>query len=144
MQPRDYHAGASVTQQGILKGGVSLYGWPPVWLVWNQLYDYWQFCFYLQNRLIQTSQTGGQLYRDTSPFSIPWTQGTKVFQPCRQAEQCRRWFWVNTAASRPWCGQSPLVRYHLKDHLHWRQLFAKLPAIATVAVLALASLRPVL
>jgi len=30
------------------------------------------FCFYLQNRLIQTSQTGGQQYNDTSPFSIPW------------------------------------------------------------------------
>ncbi len=30
------------------------------------------FCFYLQNRLIQTSQTGGQWYSDTSPFSIPW------------------------------------------------------------------------
>jgi hypothetical protein len=30
------------------------------------------FCFYLQNRLIQTSQTGGQWYNDTSPFSIPW------------------------------------------------------------------------
>jgi hypothetical protein len=27
----------------------------------------------LQNRLIQTSQTGGQLYSDTSSFSIPWT-----------------------------------------------------------------------
>jgi hypothetical protein len=24
------------------------------------------FCFYLQNRLIQTSQTGGQWYSDTS------------------------------------------------------------------------------
>jgi len=35
----------------------------------------WQltfFCFYLQNRLIQTSQTGGQWYNDTPPFSIPW------------------------------------------------------------------------
>ncbi len=30
------------------------------------------FCFYLRNRLIQTSQTGGQRYNDTSPFSIPW------------------------------------------------------------------------
>jgi len=28
-------------------------------------------CFYLQNRQIQTSQTGGQRYSDTSPFSIP-------------------------------------------------------------------------
>jgi hypothetical protein len=26
------------------------------------------FCFYLQNRLIQTSQTGGQRYSDTSPW----------------------------------------------------------------------------
>jgi len=32
-------------QQGILKGEVSLYCWPPVWLVWNQLYEYWQFSF---------------------------------------------------------------------------------------------------
>jgi hypothetical protein len=30
-----------------------------------------KFCFYLQNRSIQTGQTGGQLYNDTSPFSIP-------------------------------------------------------------------------
>jgi len=30
------------------------------------------FCFYLQNRLIQTSQTGGQWYSDTSHLSIPW------------------------------------------------------------------------
>ncbi len=29
------------------------------------------FSFYLQNRLIQTSQTGGQQNSDTSPFSIP-------------------------------------------------------------------------
>ena len=27
--------------------------------------------FYLQNRLIQTSQTGGQLYSDTSPLVFP-------------------------------------------------------------------------
>ena len=30
------------------------------------------FCFYLQNRLILTSQTGGQWYSDTSPLSFPW------------------------------------------------------------------------
>jgi hypothetical protein len=33
------------SRQGILKGEVSLYHWPPVWLVWNPLYDYWQFIF---------------------------------------------------------------------------------------------------
>jgi hypothetical protein len=54
----------------MLKGEVSMYHWPPVWLIWNQLFDYWQFLFYLQNRLIQTSQTGGQQYSDTSPYSI--------------------------------------------------------------------------
>ncbi len=30
---------------GNTKGEVSLYDWPPVWLVWNQLYDNWQFLF---------------------------------------------------------------------------------------------------
>jgi hypothetical protein len=30
------------------------------------------FCFYMQNKLIQTGQTGGQQYSDTSPFSTPW------------------------------------------------------------------------
>ena len=36
------------------------------------------FCFYFQNRLIQTSKTGGQRYSDTSPFSFPW----KTFEEC--------------------------------------------------------------
>jgi hypothetical protein len=31
------------------------------------------FCFYLQNRLIQTSQIGGQLYSDTSPLVFSGT-----------------------------------------------------------------------
>jgi hypothetical protein len=35
------------------------------------------FCFYLQNRLIQTSQTGGQWYSDTFPLSIPWREREK-------------------------------------------------------------------
>jgi hypothetical protein len=34
------------------------------------------FCFYFQNRLIRTSQTGGQWYSDTSPISIPWVNTT--------------------------------------------------------------------
>jgi hypothetical protein len=39
------------------------------------------FCFYLQNRLIQTSQTGGQQYSDTSPFSIPCCVSTEELVP---------------------------------------------------------------
>ncbi len=40
------------SKQGILKGEVSLYCWPPVWLVWNQLYDNhrYQRC---KNRLLK-------------------------------------------------------------------------------------------
>jgi len=70
------------------KGEVSLYNWPPVWLVWNHLYDYWQFLFYLQNRLIQTSQTGGQWYSDTSPFSFPCFVSCLQLMPEVQALHC--------------------------------------------------------
>jgi hypothetical protein len=38
------------------------------------------FCFYLRNRLIQTSQTGGQWYSDTSPFSIPCSECRGAFE----------------------------------------------------------------
>jgi hypothetical protein len=34
-----------ILHQGTLKWEVSLYCWPPLWLVWNQLYDNWQFSF---------------------------------------------------------------------------------------------------
>jgi hypothetical protein len=66
------------SDQGILKAEVSLYGWPPDWMVCNQLHDNWQFLFLFENRLIQTIQTGGQWYSDTSPFSIPCSDGHKV------------------------------------------------------------------
>jgi hypothetical protein len=36
--------------QGTLKGEVSLYCWPPVWLVWNQLYDRVQFLFLYEKK----------------------------------------------------------------------------------------------
>jgi hypothetical protein len=39
------------------------------------------FCFHLQNRLIQTIQTGGQKYSDTSPFSIPWSDLLELNHP---------------------------------------------------------------
>jgi len=45
-------------------------------------------CFYLQNRLIQNSQTGGQWYSDTSPFSIPCAESHYAeccYTECRSA-----------------------------------------------------------
>ncbi len=62
--------------QGILKGEVSLYRWPPVWLVWYQLYDNWQFLF-LFAKQTNPNQTGGRWYSDTSPLSIPWFHDRK-------------------------------------------------------------------
>jgi hypothetical protein len=58
--------------QGILKGAYHctvdlLFDWFGISCMTTD-----NVCFYLQNRLIQTSQTGGQQYSDTSPFSIPW------------------------------------------------------------------------
>jgi hypothetical protein len=38
-----------------------------------------QFCFYLQNRLIQTCQTGGEQYSDTSPLVFPGLGGESCF-----------------------------------------------------------------
>ncbi len=61
-------------KQGILKGEVSLYRWPPVWPVWISL-----FCknCQLSYSWFQKSQIGGQPYTDTSPFSIiPCSKGT--------------------------------------------------------------------
>ncbi len=63
------------------------------------------FCFYLQNRLIQTSQTGGQWYPDTSPFSIPWVgfhchqysaiQMRKCVKTKIQTSHWKAHFWVH-------------------------------------------------
>jgi hypothetical protein len=64
--------------QGILKGEVSLYHYLLVDWFGISCMTTDNFCSYLQNILIQTSQTGGQRYSDTSPFSIPWSMTTTV------------------------------------------------------------------
>ncbi len=53
------------------RGKCHLYRWPPVDWFGISCMTTDNFCFYLQNRLIQTSLTGGQWYSDTCPFSIP-------------------------------------------------------------------------
>jgi len=37
--------------QILLKGEVSLYHWPPVWLVWNRLYGNWQLLFLIAKQI---------------------------------------------------------------------------------------------
>ncbi len=58
-------------EQGILKGKYHwtidlLFDWFGTSCMTND-----NFCFYLQNRQIQTSQTGGQRYSDISPLVFP-------------------------------------------------------------------------
>jgi hypothetical protein len=61
----------SQLRPGNTKGEVSLYCWPPVWLVWNWLYDYWKCLFLFAKQTNPNSQTGGQQYSDTFSISIP-------------------------------------------------------------------------
>jgi len=60
------------------------------------------FCFYLQNTLIQTSQTGGHRYSDTSPFSIPCRKSSKqsttqhiVYEPTMYCLLLHAWHWLS-------------------------------------------------
>ncbi len=55
--------------QEILKGEVSLYRWPPVWLVWIQLNDFWQFLFLFSNQTDSNQSNRRSMVQ--SPLSIP-------------------------------------------------------------------------
>jgi hypothetical protein len=57
--------------QGILKGEVSLYCWPPVWLFWNQLYDYRQFLFLFVKQTDPNQSNRRSMVQWYFPFSIP-------------------------------------------------------------------------
>ncbi len=56
----------------ILKGEVSLYHWPPVWLVWNQLYCNWQFLFLFAKQTNPNQSNRRSIVQWYFPFSIPW------------------------------------------------------------------------
>ncbi len=61
-----------VPKQGILHREVSLYHWPPVWLVWNQLYDNWQFLFLFAKWTDPNQSNRRSMVHGYFPFSIPW------------------------------------------------------------------------
>ncbi len=56
----------------ILKGEASLYHWPPVWLVWNQLYGYWQFLFLFAKQTNPNQSNRRSMVQWYFLFSIPW------------------------------------------------------------------------
>ncbi len=135
--------------QRILKGEVSLYHWPPVWLVWNQLYGNWQFWF-LSAKQTNPNQsnrrTTGQWY---FPFSIPWYLYLHLICSIGLIMS-----WTNPGLDEPipsdfertdmmtstlneHCSRFWIIS--LKLHLHKRFVVDKNAAAATVHVLALAS-----
>jgi hypothetical protein len=68
---RTYKVSKLSITQGKLKGKVSLYHWPPVWLVWNRLYANWQFLFLFVKQTNPNQSNRRSMVQYTSPFSIP-------------------------------------------------------------------------
>ncbi len=75
------------------------------------------FCFYLQNRLIQTSQTGGQWYCDTSPFSIHCSD-TASFNDGTQVKTIQGALWYSERRFCHWASVKPV----LNGSLCWESL----------------------
>ncbi len=68
-----------VTMQGILKGEVSLYYWPPVWLVWNQLYGNSQFLFLFAK---QTNPNQSNRRSPVQWYSVQWYSLDRTIDSC--------------------------------------------------------------
>jgi hypothetical protein len=62
----------------------------------------------------QTNQTGGQWYSDTSPFSIPWTNGLAYFYERRSGTSLMT---LNEGHRRRGEGQRPQEGRHQVEHL---------------------------
>jgi hypothetical protein len=73
------------------------------------------FCFYLQNRLIQTCQTGVQWYSDTSPFMFPGSllPGFSSLMYCNTSLMVT-FIEMKCCECGPWCK----LRFILSKH-HW-------------------------
>jgi hypothetical protein len=85
-------------------------------------------CFYLQNRLIQTGQRGGQRYSDTSHFSIPWLMFFNNCLACLEGMELSgpRLYIMGCSRHRNDCQTSPrhacrAVRPHGRQGLGVRQ-----------------------
>ncbi len=49
-----------------------LYHWPPVWLVWNQMYDNWQFLFLFEKQTNPNQLNRRSMVQWYFPLCIPW------------------------------------------------------------------------
>ncbi len=69
-------------EQGILKGEVSLYHWPPVWLVWNSLFCKWKQKLSVIIHLNPNQSNRRSTVQWYFPFSIPWFTGCVCCDNC--------------------------------------------------------------
>ncbi len=69
----------SCFHQRILKGEVSLYCCPPVWVVWNQLYDNWQFLFLVGKQTNPNQSNRRSMVQWYFHFSIPCFHPSLLF-----------------------------------------------------------------
>ncbi len=75
------------------------------------------FCFYLQNRLIQTSQTGGQWFSDTSPFSIHCSN-IRLERPARDKHSSLLRTFINYGCKKSFCNLDTWVNACLSTDEH--------------------------
>ncbi len=90
---------------GILKGEVSLYCWRPVWLVWNKLYDNWQFLFLFAKQTNPNQSNRRSMVHWYLPFSIP----------CCNLPQWRT-LWLSTVRVVSWSCPHILGKYEKNNH----------------------------
>ncbi len=78
-------------KQGLLKREVSLYCWPPVWLVWNQLYDNWQFLFLFEKQTSPNQSNRRSMVQWYIPLKYSLLQTLFTFlQNCYLNEEVNR------------------------------------------------------
>jgi hypothetical protein len=79
--------------------------------VWFGLVCFANKNFQLAYSWFQTSQTGGQLYNDTSPFSIPWSIRLLIYKPeCPPIHPSVHELVVHWLQ----CHDSPIVQHHYR------------------------------
>ncbi len=94
---KTYYTCNSQLDQGIPKGKVSLYRWPPVWLVWYQLYANWQFLFLF----------------------------AKLTNPNQSNRRSMVQWYFPLQYSLVWCNKVllALVKFAIKYHQKWQRLY---------------------
>ncbi len=80
--------------QGILKGGVSLYHWPPFWLDWNQLYDNSQFLLLFTKQTNTNPSNRRSTVQWYFPFSIIPCLDIFVLPDCLKIYKMLFWIYL--------------------------------------------------